>query len=264
MFAQAREKARGTACLSNLKQLGLAYTQYEQDYDECVPCGTWILGRGLGWAGQILPYVKTTKAYLCPDDTNPIDVVSYGVNANLSAETNSGSTPPAPAQVSMMAGPAQTVLLFEVMDCSGFTLAAGEQSSPAGWGTSNVAWNTLDGGNAISGSTTSSSLKYATGVLANASAIGPPATVDNNPLDIASGNSFFMGQYGRHQNGSNWLMCDCHAKWLNGSAVGAGQDIVGSQPAACPPSLNYAAPKVGCNLTSSSQAYQYAATFSVH
>ena len=37
VFAQAREKARQTSCLSNTKQLGLAFTQYAQDYDEHLP-----------------------------------------------------------------------------------------------------------------------------------------------------------------------------------------------------------------------------------
>ena len=38
VFAQAREKARATACLSNCKQIGLATEMYKQDYD-----GTWPL-----------------------------------------------------------------------------------------------------------------------------------------------------------------------------------------------------------------------------
>ena len=37
VFAQAREKARQTSCLSNTKQLGLAFIQYAQDYDEHMP-----------------------------------------------------------------------------------------------------------------------------------------------------------------------------------------------------------------------------------
>src|SRR5437867_3596943 len=37
VFAQAREKARQTSCLSNAKQLGLALQMYTQDYDEVVP-----------------------------------------------------------------------------------------------------------------------------------------------------------------------------------------------------------------------------------
>ena len=34
VFAKAREKARQTSCLSNVKQLALALIQYAQDYDE--------------------------------------------------------------------------------------------------------------------------------------------------------------------------------------------------------------------------------------
>src|SRR5947199_6145934 len=37
VFSQAREKARQTSCLSNSKQLGLAYMMYLQDYDEVFP-----------------------------------------------------------------------------------------------------------------------------------------------------------------------------------------------------------------------------------
>ena len=37
VFAQAREKARNAACLSNCKQLGTAVMLYVQDYDEVYP-----------------------------------------------------------------------------------------------------------------------------------------------------------------------------------------------------------------------------------
>src|SRR3954468_16853992 len=57
VFAQAREKARQASCMSNMKQIGLAVMQYEQDYDETVPCGVNMYG-GNGWAGQIYAYVK--------------------------------------------------------------------------------------------------------------------------------------------------------------------------------------------------------------
>ena len=39
VFSTAREKARQSACLSNLKQIGLAMMQYTQDYDEQLPFG---------------------------------------------------------------------------------------------------------------------------------------------------------------------------------------------------------------------------------
>ena len=37
VFAQAREKARQTTCVSNLRQLGTATQLYAQDYDETYP-----------------------------------------------------------------------------------------------------------------------------------------------------------------------------------------------------------------------------------
>jgi prepilin-type N-terminal cleavage/methylation domain-containing protein len=42
VFAKAREKARQTSCLSNVKQIGLACLMYAQDYDEVLsPRGAW-------------------------------------------------------------------------------------------------------------------------------------------------------------------------------------------------------------------------------
>ena len=41
VFAQARESARQTACLSNLKQIGLGVKMYATDYDELLPMGTY-------------------------------------------------------------------------------------------------------------------------------------------------------------------------------------------------------------------------------
>ncbi len=71
VFAQAREKARATACISNLKQVGLALAMYKQDYDE-TNVNEWP------WAGynlfdwdhtyqeMINPYVKNKQLFTCP------------------------------------------------------------------------------------------------------------------------------------------------------------------------------------------------------
>jgi len=48
VFAQARDKARQSSCLSNAKQLGVAMLMYIQDYDEKFPLGFGI-GTGVGW-----------------------------------------------------------------------------------------------------------------------------------------------------------------------------------------------------------------------
>ena len=45
VFARARENARRASCQSNLKQLGLGFIQYEQDYDERFPQGFPLIMR---------------------------------------------------------------------------------------------------------------------------------------------------------------------------------------------------------------------------
>src|SRR6516165_5669613 len=56
VFAKVREKARQTMCLSNEKQMGLAYMQYVQDYDETYVFSQLWGGPGHGWAGHLYPY----------------------------------------------------------------------------------------------------------------------------------------------------------------------------------------------------------------
>ncbi|HZP80404.1 MAG TPA: DUF1559 domain-containing protein [Chthonomonadaceae bacterium] len=77
VFAQAREKARATSCLSNSKQLGLAQLMYAQDYDETFP-GVWIGWPNSGWAHVTLPYVKSTALWTCP--SKPSHKWSGGMN----------------------------------------------------------------------------------------------------------------------------------------------------------------------------------------
>jgi prepilin-type N-terminal cleavage/methylation domain-containing protein/prepilin-type processing-associated H-X9-DG protein len=72
VFARARESARKTMCMSNMRQLGNAVTMYigdhEEYYPELVSGGCW--GRGsianALWSRQIYPYVKDKGVFLCP------------------------------------------------------------------------------------------------------------------------------------------------------------------------------------------------------
>jgi prepilin-type N-terminal cleavage/methylation domain-containing protein/prepilin-type processing-associated H-X9-DG protein len=82
VFAQAREKARGATCLSNMRQLGLGLQMYFQDWDERIfffghdrqlsrvnptaPLGATIGNR---WWNQIVPYTgKSLGLLVCPSD----------------------------------------------------------------------------------------------------------------------------------------------------------------------------------------------------
>lgn len=67
VFAQARDKARQAACLSNTKQVALGVMQYAQDYDETLPVqGDNGQNRGR-WFVQIYPYVKSAEVFTCPN-----------------------------------------------------------------------------------------------------------------------------------------------------------------------------------------------------
>src|SRR5690242_16187613 len=99
VFAQAREKARQATCLSNMKQLGLAFRMYLQDYDGYFPgraggvtnttarpdfgttpnsnLGHWTCGQVVSTSnpcrveeGAVYPYVKNALVFQCPSDAN--------------------------------------------------------------------------------------------------------------------------------------------------------------------------------------------------
>ncbi|MGI5819350.1 MAG: type II secretion system protein [Armatimonadota bacterium] len=60
VFAQARAKARQTACLSNVKQISLALMMYAQDNDETYP------RTGSAWWHPLMPYVKNEDVFRTP------------------------------------------------------------------------------------------------------------------------------------------------------------------------------------------------------
>lgn len=81
VFARAREKARQSSCQSNLKQIGLAYAMYAQDYDERLPRGVGYIAVGTpadppgtntvyGLQGEfyitLAPYIKNEQIFNCP------------------------------------------------------------------------------------------------------------------------------------------------------------------------------------------------------
>jgi len=91
VFAKAREKARQSSCLSNVKQIMLGVLQYCQDYDENLPIGTsyWYAPDGGGaasrtdpmpWSEELTPYIKNTQIFACPSDSNPQMTVSTWPN----------------------------------------------------------------------------------------------------------------------------------------------------------------------------------------
>jgi len=82
VFAQAKEAAKKTACLSNNKQTGISLAMYSGDQNDCLPHvnqgGIGIPGWGFGhpdmiWCELIAPYVKNWQIYRCPTDPQATD-----------------------------------------------------------------------------------------------------------------------------------------------------------------------------------------------
>jgi len=115
VFARARENARRASCQSNLKQMGLAFMQYTQDYDEKLPGATdggtgngegepdgWIYYSKFGLddtsgkvvdqavfdpaRGSLFTYVKSAQLYVCPSDRRgQVAGNSYAMNGCLTS-----------------------------------------------------------------------------------------------------------------------------------------------------------------------------------
>jgi prepilin-type N-terminal cleavage/methylation domain-containing protein len=66
VFARAREQARRTGCLSNLRQIGLACHMYADDFDERLPVSSHVSNPHPRLVAQIMPYMKNHAILYCP------------------------------------------------------------------------------------------------------------------------------------------------------------------------------------------------------
>ena len=80
VFAKAREKARQTNCLSNVRQIGTAFMSYVQDYDERFPGPT--VGP-LSWQAVLEPYTRNVQLFRCPSATWSATCVGLGCVVEL-------------------------------------------------------------------------------------------------------------------------------------------------------------------------------------
>lgn len=74
-FSRARENARRASCMSNLRQIGLAVTEYAQDYDERMVNVYMYYGPGTTnlawWQDMLQPYMKNYQVVICPSHSSP-------------------------------------------------------------------------------------------------------------------------------------------------------------------------------------------------
>jgi len=141
VFAKAREKAKQSACLNNLKQIDGAFRMYIQDNDERFPLGVvyapGYIGRitgnaGVLWTWDILePYLRSEQVFQCPSKdykTNPSPIrFGYGYHYRLFVQaigarrgdySNVFNWPEDPIQMAELREPATTVYLCDTGNIS--------------------------------------------------------------------------------------------------------------------------------------------------
>lgn len=208
VFSQARERARRTACLSNLKQMGLGMQMYSQDNDEFLPawtsyqvCATNGTTGGDGpdggvncgadtpdkyWDAAITPYIKmgdpgavvpdSGGVWHCPDAELGERYNSYGYSQGLAAYSTYDAFYYLFPPLASLRDPTQTVIIGD----GGTSGRLGLPSQMQGYAE-----------------------KYVPGYeyIKN----GTRAYTRDAPF--------------RHQDGANYLFCDGHAKWLPAQTI---------------------------------------------
>jgi len=218
VFARARENARRSSCMSNLKQMGLGILMYTQDYDEKFPPGQIVFdsaedawyppeGGKYSWSGSIwywqeiiYPYIKTSAKrtsastlYRCPSAPSnaPLYRANYGANYYIMPSSSNSS------QSSFaLSGLGSASEVYMVFDSGGVILRPYQVLAPA-----NINWY-LPG-------TCKLTTPAATPPPSNYNDTGGTGIVDyRNDCDD-----------GRHFNGVNVAFADGHVKWLKPSVM---------------------------------------------
>ena len=211
VFAQAREKARQTSCLSNLKQLGTAMQMYAIDYDGTLSQTSWESPKlKIHWSYLMQPYIKNLQIFVCPSDSNPITPKTPCVAGQTPGDgcdaqapklsyINNYNTMPAhdwiPPSEAAFTTPASLIVITERRDklplvkigpwkgASGFTVTSGK-GAPGG--------QPCPGDN----------YRFTT----PADLVGWETFTDDSP-------ELVRVKWDRHEQGSNYTFFDGHAKW---------------------------------------------------
>lgn len=188
VFARARENARRTSCLNNMKQIGLGMMQYTQDYDEryppnfpqigtpdgipdivdtdpSKPSGVFRITANAGsptdnfqtWMDLIFPYVKSVQIFVCPSSVVARTTPNYGYSTAFGGyssmiASNYGLTGYAsytPLAMAAVTRPAEVIIGTEYSLAYSYTTTPYNMASNASNPANNIVTPHLDGGNQI-------------------------------------------------------------------------------------------------------------------
>lgn len=202
VFAQAREKARQTACLSNMKQLGVALSMYATDYDGALMQTTYEDPvRNVHWSYVLQPYVKNQQIFVCPSDPAPVtpkdsaidlQVPRFSYINNYAVIPEHNFIPPAEP---IFGSPGSLIVLTERRDKENNGFAIGSWKGASGF---------------VPGQPTSGSAGLANGSYHQ-------ATMPEAIAGLAGPKDKMLltrVRWDRHNGGANYTFFDGHAKWL--------------------------------------------------
>ncbi len=183
VFARARENARKTSCLSNLKQLGMGVQMYAQDYDEKVPAAYlyWVPSNTNylnSWMQLVMPYVKNAQVCECPSYSAASIFTENGPNKQIRIPRQSYTA------------------LFTITTYAGRSLSEFTKPSETIYGLDNKACSS-------GAARTAFPAAYCNGFYWGATA-AEATTIMNRFISEAP-----------HLGGNNYFFVDGHAKWLN-------------------------------------------------
>ena len=223
VFAKAREKARQTNCLSNMKQIATGLMSYTSDYDEMLPlCYTYLNGTGGSggynhWSGATRPYVMSDQLFVCPTDknkglapTNSFDLqapkISYIANEVVMGRPRAHYQAVSLAQIEE---PSSLIMLGEITD---YSYAIGGSSGPSG-----VAYKSHRPANVFTASCTNNDSgpagpPYTQASMSECQAAFNQAAALTDMLAEGPTHAIYLSP-DRHNGGSNYAYCDGHAKW---------------------------------------------------
>lgn len=207
VFARARENARRSSCMSNLKQIGLGAMQYLQDNDERYPLssnartGPWAgisssadfsSSGNVYWPYFIDPYVRNMQVYRCPSGrtTAAADRGTYGHYGVNMAVFLTPSANPANQKSLAAAAIASVANTYMILDLGVYRVSAADAKAPS------------SAGDYIPGTGEGSATNITGITLAN--------SITDLQKDFNSG---------RHFGGVNVVFADGHVKWLKSHTV---------------------------------------------
>jgi len=113
-LARAKQRAWTTACLNNVRQIGLASRIYADEHDDALPRSAH---QGSSWVATLQPYCAGTNLWRCPRDPHKTRTYSYAINDFLLPFS---STDPDYSKVSKVRSPSSTLWMTECADTYSF------------------------------------------------------------------------------------------------------------------------------------------------